>query len=364
MTADFPVILDACVLVQACLRDTLLRLFQARLFLARWSDDIVAEVRRTLENKLHKTPEQTEHLVSQLREYFADAWVEGYADLIASMTNDGKDRHILAAAIRGGCESIITFNSRHFPAQATDPFNIAVVHPDEFLIDLYYLDPDRVVHVLHEQGSDLNPTKSFEDTRFHQPLLHTGQRRVFDSAPAEPAAARGSQGCRPECSATTEPSLPLKRWQDSRVIFTALPALLDPLLCLAALVVKLDHLPVPELRFGHDEAYRGNNSRDGSPPPQPPSAPSSNWLPDTGSPCTTQLVCEPDDPPAESATLQYHASGSRWPESESRTSPHALRVLRRCPASQGGVGPEPNFLAQLLLPLDLRYQEFLHPSAL
>ena len=79
------------------------------------------------------------------------------------MTNDEKDRHVLAAAIRGGCESIITFNTRHFPAQATDPFNIAVVHPDEFLIDLYYLDPDRVVHVLHEQGSDLNPTKSFED---------------------------------------------------------------------------------------------------------------------------------------------------------------------------------------------------------
>jgi predicted nucleic acid-binding protein len=163
MTADFPVILDSCVLVQACLRDTLLRLFQARLFLARWSDDIVAEVRRTLENKLQKTPEQTEHLVAQLREYFADAWVEGYADLSASMTNDEKDRHVLAAAIRGGCESIVTFNTRHFPAQATDPFNIAVVHPDEFLIDLYYLDPDRVVHVLHEQGSDLNPTKSFED---------------------------------------------------------------------------------------------------------------------------------------------------------------------------------------------------------
>ena len=79
------------------------------------------------------------------------------------MTNDEKDRHVLAAAIRGGCESVVTFNTRHFPEQATAPFNIAVVHPDDFLIDLYYLDPDRVVHILHEQGSDLNPPKSFEN---------------------------------------------------------------------------------------------------------------------------------------------------------------------------------------------------------
>jgi predicted nucleic acid-binding protein len=163
MTADFPVILDACVLVQACLRDTLLRLFQARLFLARWSDDIIGEVQRTLERKLHKTPEQIGHLVAQLREYFSDAWVEGYADLIASMTNDEKDRHVLAAAVRGGCESIITFNTRHFPEQATGSLNVAIIHPDDFLIDLYYLDPDRVVHILHEQGADLKPPKSFEE---------------------------------------------------------------------------------------------------------------------------------------------------------------------------------------------------------
>jgi predicted nucleic acid-binding protein len=163
MTADFPVILDACVLVQACLRDTLLRLFQKRLFLARWSDEIIVEICRTLQNKLGKTPAQTDHLVSQLREHCGDAWVEGYADLIASMTNDPKDRHVLAAAVRGGCESIVTFNTKHFLTTATDPFGVAVQHPDEFLIDLYYLDPEIVVHVLHEQGSDLKPAKSIED---------------------------------------------------------------------------------------------------------------------------------------------------------------------------------------------------------
>jgi len=40
MISDFPVIVDACVLVQAAIRDTLLRLFERRLFLARWTDEI------------------------------------------------------------------------------------------------------------------------------------------------------------------------------------------------------------------------------------------------------------------------------------------------------------------------------------
>ena len=44
MTADFLVVLDACVLVPAALRDTLLRLAEdPRLFIPRWSDEIIAK---------------------------------------------------------------------------------------------------------------------------------------------------------------------------------------------------------------------------------------------------------------------------------------------------------------------------------
>ena len=93
MISDFPVMVDACVLVQAAVRDTLLRLFERRLFLARWTDEIIEETVRTLQGKLGRTREQTDHLVSQLRDYFGDAWVEnGYRELIPSMTNEAKDR--------------------------------------------------------------------------------------------------------------------------------------------------------------------------------------------------------------------------------------------------------------------------------
>jgi len=88
MISDFPVMVDACVLVQAAVRDILLRLFERRLFLARWTDEIIEETVRTLRDKLGRTQQQTDYLVNELRNHFPDAWVEqGYRELIPSMTN-------------------------------------------------------------------------------------------------------------------------------------------------------------------------------------------------------------------------------------------------------------------------------------
>jgi predicted nucleic acid-binding protein len=164
MTSDFPVILDACVLVPAALRDTFFRLAEKRLFLPRWTDEIIAEVVRTLENKLKKTPEQTTHLVDELRTHFGDAWVENHLPFVSSCSNHEKDRHVLAAAIRSRAELIVTFNLKHFPADSVSPWGIEVSHPDEFLIDLFYLNPELVVHVLHEQAAYLGRTLSAQLT--------------------------------------------------------------------------------------------------------------------------------------------------------------------------------------------------------
>ncbi len=156
MNVDFPVVLDACVLAPAALRDTLLRLAEKRLFLPRWSDEIIQELVRTLQQKLKKTPEQTTHLTNELRIHFGEAWVENYAPLIACCTNHEKDRHILAAGIKCNAALIVTFNQRHFPVAALEPWGIGVSHPDEFLIDLFYLNPELVVHTLHEQAADIS----------------------------------------------------------------------------------------------------------------------------------------------------------------------------------------------------------------
>lgn len=158
MNADFPVVLDANVIVPAALRDLLLRLAEKRFFLPKWSDQIIAEMIRTLENKLKKTPEQTTHLHSELRTHFGDAWVDDCESIIPTCSNHEKDRHVLAAAIKSHAELIVTFNLRHFPPASLAPWSVDVSHPDEFLIDLFYLNPELMVHTLHEQATDLDRT--------------------------------------------------------------------------------------------------------------------------------------------------------------------------------------------------------------
>ena len=69
-----------------------------------------------------------------------DCLITGYETLVPTLDlPDPDDRHVLAAAIAGHCDAIVTSNLRHFPNAAVDPFGIEVRHPDEFLCDR--LDP-------------------------------------------------------------------------------------------------------------------------------------------------------------------------------------------------------------------------------
>jgi hypothetical protein len=76
MTRDYLAVLDACVLVPAALRDTLLRLAETpRLYMPKWGDEIIAEMPRTVIDKLQKTPQQADHLIEELKRAFPEAWV-------------------------------------------------------------------------------------------------------------------------------------------------------------------------------------------------------------------------------------------------------------------------------------------------
>ena len=71
--------------------------------------------------------------------------VTGYEHLIPGLVlPDPKDRHVLAAAIRGGASVIVTCNLADFPQHVLGEFDIEAQHPDEFVLHLFDLAPGLV----------------------------------------------------------------------------------------------------------------------------------------------------------------------------------------------------------------------------
>lgn len=152
-------VLDANVLVQAPVRDTLLRLAEEpAIYQPLWSDEIIAEVKRTLELKFRIEPHRTARLELTLREHFPEAWVEGYEPLVSQMGNDPKDRHVLAVAAQAKSNLLVTYNLRHFPPSATKPWGVTAIGPSTLLKSLYRRHRKRVLEVLHEQAGDIRRT--------------------------------------------------------------------------------------------------------------------------------------------------------------------------------------------------------------
>jgi len=136
------VVLDTCVLAPMPLCDTLLRLAEDPAFyIPRWSDDIFRELRSTLVRMGYTAAQATRRLTA-MDTAFEDAKVTGYERMVASMTNDPKDRHVLAAAIRCAAHAIVTENARHFPACSVKPYNLDVLTPDEFLMRQLHLNEE------------------------------------------------------------------------------------------------------------------------------------------------------------------------------------------------------------------------------
>ena len=184
MHADFPVILDACVLANAGVCDLFLRLAEPpRLYLPRWSHTILDEVKRTQMNKLD--PAWPEELADYWRQEviaaFPEALIEGFEHLVPLLENLEKDRHVLAAASQGGIETIVTFNLRDFPEAALVPWTTAAIHPQDYLLTLYGISPAVVLAKLAAITND-------HDQEFQDTLIHLGKsvpafsRRILEDS--------------------------------------------------------------------------------------------------------------------------------------------------------------------------------------
>lgn len=114
------VIYDACVLYPAPLRDFLLQLACEGLFRARWTHAIHEEWTRNL-LKAHPdlNPKALARTCQLMDRAVPNALIKGHETLIEGLAlPDPDDRHVLAAAIHGRAQMIVTFNLKDFPATA------------------------------------------------------------------------------------------------------------------------------------------------------------------------------------------------------------------------------------------------------
>lgn len=135
-SARYTAVLDANVLYPALLRDLLLSLAHADLYSAKWTEHIKAEWTRSLLKDRPNMAAQIAAAAEAMESAIPDCLVTGYEHLISGLhLPDPDDRHVLAAAITGHADAIITWNEKDFPRAVLDPFGVELQTPDEFVLN-------------------------------------------------------------------------------------------------------------------------------------------------------------------------------------------------------------------------------------
>ena len=130
-------------------------------------------------------------MIASMRQAFDDAEVPAtvVAALETTMNNEPEDRHVLAAAVAShDAQTIVTTNLRHFPAEACEPLEIEVIHPDAFLCDLLDNEPERMHAALAEQAAALTrPPMTMPDVldRLHDTVPTFVSRVRNTAAPSD-----------------------------------------------------------------------------------------------------------------------------------------------------------------------------------
>ncbi len=146
VSGRYTAILDACVLYSRLHRDVLLSLAHADMYTARWTERIEHEWAIALAQNRPGMEEKIERAIEQMRIAIPDCLVAGYEPLIDGLDlPDPNDRHVVAAAIRGHADAIVTLNIKDFPARVLSDFDIEPQTPDQFVLNQVHLQQPRAL---------------------------------------------------------------------------------------------------------------------------------------------------------------------------------------------------------------------------
>jgi predicted nucleic acid-binding protein len=142
-------VLDACVLYPTVLREVLIGVAKAGLYTPLWSDRILEEWARAT-RKIGPDAEGIVRVeVALLKTAFPKASVAPQPGLEARLhLPDENDIHVLAVAIAGSADAIITFNAGDFPRHVLAAEGVTRRDPDGFLWEIWSHHPDAVGAVI------------------------------------------------------------------------------------------------------------------------------------------------------------------------------------------------------------------------
>jgi hypothetical protein len=151
--ARYTAILDACVLYPVSIADALLSFADAELYAAKWTTRIEDEWIRNLEKDRPDLLGRLGRRRDNMRAAVPDWEVpEAAWSAIAPSLSlpDPNDVHVLAAAIAGHADCIVTANLADFPLDILEVHGLSAVHPDDFLIAQFDLDHIAAIAALRE----------------------------------------------------------------------------------------------------------------------------------------------------------------------------------------------------------------------
>jgi len=142
------VLLDTCVIYPTVMREMILGVAGAGAFVPLWSERILAEWVHATAKIGADAQAQATGEAALMAAKWPEASVAWPPSLEARLwLPDPADRHVLAAAITGSADGILTLNARDFPRGVLAEEGLWRADPDGFLHGIWQARPDLVAEV-------------------------------------------------------------------------------------------------------------------------------------------------------------------------------------------------------------------------
>lgn len=139
------VLIDTCVLYPTVLREMVLGAAGQGLFVPLWSERILEEWRRAAVKLGPEGQAQAQSEIALVKAAWPKAEVEWPPSLETRLwLPDVNDIHVLAAAVSGSADAIMTLNKKDFPRGTLAEEGLERVEPDGFLYQLWLDHPDKI----------------------------------------------------------------------------------------------------------------------------------------------------------------------------------------------------------------------------